>query len=109
MVSIYCIQDINGLKYVGSTKQKLKRRLQKHRYDKTSSKKLDLKNCIIYELENCSKENKFEREKYWINKLDTVNIRKLNYDQKKYDAYKNSWGSYYNNNLLKIDINLFQC
>ena len=85
MVSIYCIEDINGLKYVGSTIQKLKRRLQKHNTKKngTSSKKLNLNNCIIYELERCKDKDRIEREKYWINNIDCVN-------EKKYESLSSS-------------------
>ena len=85
MVSIYCIEDINDLKYVGSTKQHLSSRLSGHRYDavrdrpnRCSSKKLNLYNCIIYELERCPENERLERERYWINKIDCVNYHKLN-------------------------------
>jgi len=90
MVTIYCIEDINDLKYVGSTTQKLRLRLDQHRYRKRkgckeySSEKLNLDNCIIYSLEECNKEDSFEREKYWINKLDCVNIYKFNYNRKEW-------------------------
>ena len=84
MVSIYCIEDINHLKYVGSTKQKLNRRLSIHKYHKKrndrycSSSKLNLDKCKIYELETCNESNRKERERYWINKIDCVNHFKLN-------------------------------
>jgi len=86
MVSIYLIEDINDMKYVGSTTQELAQRLRSHRSDQRlarpnkyySSSKLNLYNCIIIELESCDLEDRMEREKYWINKLDTVNDRKLN-------------------------------
>ena len=38
MVVIYCIEDINDLKYVGSTKQTLEKRLSGHRADKYREK-----------------------------------------------------------------------
>ena len=127
---IYCIEDCNGLKYVGSTILTLKERFKVHKYDKKknnhcSSKKLDLDNCKIYQLEECDVSHKKQREKYWINITDCVNIIKFNYDSKEYDKkrtrdykpylkqyrdYRMSWGggmSAYNNNLLKIDVNLF--
>ena len=83
MVTIYCIEDINDLKYVGSTTQKLSKRLSKHRCEHyikqdCSSRYLNLDYCIIYELEDCEEDFRKEREKYWINYLDTVNERKLN-------------------------------
>ena len=61
MVSIYLIEDINDLKYVGSTTQKLNQRLASHRQDKKtgkgcSSSKLNLYNCLIIELERCNLE-----------------------------------------------------
>jgi hypothetical protein len=127
---IYCIEDCNGLKYVGSTIQTLKERFKVHKYHKKknnhcSSKKLDLDNCEIYQLEECDISHKKERERYWINNTNCVNIIKLNFDSKEYDKkrtrdykpylkqyrdYKKSWGGdsrYNNNNLLKIDVNLF--
>jgi len=84
MVTIYYIEDINDLKYVGSTKQTLPQRLATHRADKKngkncSSKKLNLYYCIIYSLEECTEENRTERERYHINNIDCVNTRKLNY------------------------------
>ena len=135
---IYCIEDINDLKYVGSTTLTLKERFKVHKYDKKkdktcSSKKLDLDNCEIKLLETCDISHKKEREKYWINQIDCVNIIKLNFDKKEYNnewcernrekvkeykkvyhkknhQYQKSWGGdkRYNNNLLKIDITLFQ-
>ena len=79
MISIYCIEDINDLKYVGSTTDKLHRRLTAHRQSKKktthycSSEKLNLEYCIIYELEKCDKKDRKEKEKYWINEIECVN------------------------------------
>ena len=84
MYTIYCIEDCNSLKYVGSTKHKLNRRLRIHKNDKKrnhycSSSKLDLDNCEIYSLEtDVNKKDKKERERYHINKIDCVNEKKLN-------------------------------
>ena len=88
MIQIYLLEDINDLKYVGSTGMTLLKRLDGHRQNKRldlacSSKQLNLENCSIIQLEECEKENKREREKFWINKLDTVNARKMNYDDAK--------------------------
>tara|TARA_R110001592_G_scaffold315387_1_gene591401 strand:- start:68 stop:514 length:447 start_codon:yes stop_codon:yes gene_type:complete len=87
---IYCIEDCNQLKYIGSTLQTLKRRLINHRADKKrvhrcSSEKLDLDNCKIYQLESCDVSDRCEKEKYWINHIDCVNERKMNFNKKKYD------------------------
>ena len=86
-MKIYCIEDINDLKYVGKSKRKLYQRLSEHKSEKyqkdkmkSSASKLHLENSIIYELEECEEDLSREREKYWINKLDCVNDRKLNYD-----------------------------
>ena len=80
---IYCIEDINDLKYVGKTTQKLTIRKNKHKSDKycrndCSSARLHLEHSIIYPLEECEEENAREREQYWINKIDCVNEYKLN-------------------------------
>jgi len=148
MVSIYCIEDINNLKYIGSTKQKLKYRLNKHKYNKKinhkcSSRNLDLENCRIYQLEECNESNRNEREQYHIDNTDCVNIQNTFFDEKQYRKqyhqknkqhikqyikqyreenkeiikqydycryhYRNSWGGdkRYHNNLLKIDLSLF--
>ena len=154
MVLIYCIEDINGLKYVGSTKRNMYIRFREHYSQKKmntahcTSKKLDLLNCEIYELEWCEDSNRKERESYWINKLDCVNEIKYNYDEKEYNKqyskkyqlehrqeikeyninyyknfsknikdnnknlyhYQKSWGGdkRTNNNLLEIDVKLFE-
>ena len=93
MVTIYCIEDINDLKYVGSTSQKLNRRLNQHRCRlNCSSSKLNLHNCIIFPLETCEESNRKEREKYWINKIDCVNTNKLNFSKREYDSeYAREW------------------
>ena len=89
MVTIYCIEDCNSLKYVGSTKKKINRRFSKHKSNKKrnhdcSSSKLDLDNSKIYSLETCNESNRSERERYWINKLDCVNSYKLNKSDKEH-------------------------
>jgi hypothetical protein len=78
-VKIYCIEDINDLKYIGSTTQSLNQRLNKHRFQKRcdnhiTSKKLNLYNCIVYELETCDEYDRDERERYWILNTDCVNF-----------------------------------
>ena len=105
MISIYKIEDINDLTYVGSTSTTLNMRLSQHRCHKrrgqyVSSSKLNLDNCIITLLEECSKEERKQREKYWINHLDTVNDRKLDYDDKQYHEYMKQ---YHQKNKEKIN------
>ena len=100
MVSIYMIEDINDMKYVGSTVKKLNKRLSDHRYDKRSGKyysssKLNLDNCIIILLEECNLEDRKEREGYWINEIDCVNHYTFNFHKK---HYKKQW---YINNVVK--------
>jgi hypothetical protein len=134
---IYLIEDINGLKYVGSTKQNVGDRVAGHKYKskhrklrQCSSNLLDCDNWKWYILEECSKENVKEREYYWINKTECVNIKKgiyamckdkkkyvNDYDMKKYGMTKSTYWHRYNlswggdkrfqNNLLAIDVNLF--
>jgi hypothetical protein len=101
MVCIYLIEDINDLKYVGSTKQKLNVRLNSHKSDKrrgksVSSSKLNLYNCIITELETCNEENRKEREQYYIDTIDCVNCYNTYFDEKQWSK------EYYHNNKDKI-------
>ncbi len=117
MVKIYCIEDINNLKYVGSTKRELKTRLAEHKNDRKnkncSSKKVDLDNCEIKLLEECEDNIRKEREAYWIDKIDCVNKMTYDFDKKQYQRnlhhYKKSWGGNkrWNNNLLQINVDLF--
>ena len=134
---IYLITDCDNKKYVGKTTQTLRERLSKHKYDKKntirkcSSRLLNLDDCKIELLEECNKEDSQERERYWINKIDSVNYLKLNFDKqvwkKEYEAseerkkykyewnkknliYQKSWGGDIRgiqNSLLKIDPTLF--
>ena len=82
MITIYCIEDINDLKYIGSTKINIEYRLSQHRCDlrrsTCSSCKLNLYNSIIYELEKCDENERKQRERYWIDQVDCVNKKKLN-------------------------------
>ena len=115
MVFIYCIEDINDLKYVGSTKQTLPERMRCHIYQKKnmkstcSSTELNLHNSIIYVLEECSEEDRKEREQYWIDNTDCVNqynarrkVNKQEYqkqymveyrkkNREKHNLYKREW------------------
>ena len=80
-MKIYCIEDINDLRYVGSTNKPLHVRLSKHKTDKrlgrnTSSKQLHLEHSIIYELETCDDDISWERETYWMDELNSVNNRR---------------------------------
>ena len=98
MVSIYMIEDINDMKYVGSTTSKLNRRLSEHRSHKKigrtdcSSSKLNLYNSIITQLEQCNLEQRKERERHWINEIDCVNQIKYNgRDKEKKKEYDKEW------------------
>ena len=93
---IYCIEDINDLKYVGKTTQKLHDRWRRHLSDKynpkarkCSSNKLNLYNSIIIPLEECDEENAREREQYWKNKIDCVNVN--NPIKKSGQEYSEKW------------------
>jgi len=89
MIKIYCIEDINGLKYIGSTKRTLAHRLSQHKSFKSikkySSRELNLDDCRIYTLEECEEEQRKEREQYWINHTECVNKRNTIFDKKEYD------------------------
>ena len=90
MIRIYYIKDINDLKYVGSTKKTLGRRLSGHKVDKKrdrklTSSKLDLEKCEIYEIETCDEIDRNEREQYWIDRTDCVNRYNTTHDYENYD------------------------
>ena len=93
MESIYLIEDINGLKYVGRTKKTLNQRLSDHKYDKKrkncSSAKLDLDKCTITCIDIAdSPEEAHELEWFYINSIDCVNHRKYNFDKKESEKKK---------------------
>ena len=126
MIQIYCIEDVHGNKYIGSTCQVLKERLWHHKSkdNACSSYKLDLYNSFIYTIEECNEENRKEREQHHIDTTDCVNMYNVIFDKKEYMKqwcidnrekniqkynYKSSWGGdkRFNNNLLQIDIDIF--
>jgi hypothetical protein len=107
MISIYCIKDINDLKYVGSTEKTLSRRLSGHKADKNldrkiTSSKLDLENCEIYELETCDEMSRNEKEQYWIDRIDCVNRYNIKHDYKNYGKNYYSKNKYLKNKQNKI-------
>jgi hypothetical protein len=115
-VKIYCIEDINGLKYVGSTTQTLTWRMYGHVADKKnknkrqcSSNQLDLEHSEIKLLEECHIDKRMEREHYWIQNTDCINIRDGSaLSGKLYKRWRRSWGDERNtNSLWRIDVNLF--
>ena len=98
-IKIYCIIDINGLKYVGKTENKyLCNRLKSHRYDKKnnrgcSSELLDLYNCEMILLCECEKHEAKYREQYFKDNIKCVNKNNPVFDKKK---SKQKW---INNNI----------
>jgi hypothetical protein len=83
-IRIYGLVDPrdNKIRYVGKTKNTLKKRLSEHLYKKENSntykhnwisslKNIDLKPFII-ELEVCDETNWVEREQHWISKIDNL-------------------------------------
>lgn len=115
-IKIYLIEDKQGIKYIGSTKETLDRRLCRHRSKKNtndkykcSSRYLNLEDCTITLLEdNVEKENRNEREQYYINNTTCVNTKKNlihGWNKDIYDDWNSSFGK--DNNLRKIDTNLF--
>jgi len=89
MITIYKIEDKDGLKYVGSTCRTTSHRLNGHRTDKKrgrpcSSGNLDLDNCTISVLEKCDENKRNEREQYWIDNTDCVNKYNTTHDPVQY-------------------------
>lgn len=116
MINIYCIEDINGLCYVGSTKESLRRRFNRHKVKKNSNSKyssssryLDLDNAEIIFLEECNnnKKERNEAEQYYIQNIKCVNaIKNLTGSNTIiYKNWKRSFGRH--NNLQTIDPSIF--
>jgi hypothetical protein len=93
MIKIYVIEDINGLKYVGSTKEKyLNSRLSGHRYKKDCrASLLDLDNCSISLIELCEEKCRKEREQYWIDNIECVNYQDTFFNQDKVKIWRENY------------------
>jgi hypothetical protein len=123
-MKIYRIVDnTNGNIYIGKTIQTLNKRLSEHKSHKLCSSREILKNGD-YKIELIEETEDPTRERYWILNTDCINQNipgrtkkesnkewyENNKDKnKEYKKYINSMGgdTRYNNNLLKIDVNLF--
>ena len=115
-VKIYCIEDVNGNKYIGSTCRRLKDRLWEHKSNNCSSCKLDLYNSFIYTIEECNECDRKIKEQYWIDNTRCVNInnplKKLSIKEYNDEYYKNKKDEinykrkqlYKNNPLKKLSI-----
>jgi hypothetical protein len=129
----YIIDKTNGDKYVGSTIEKIWRRKAKHKdayiqYCKNNASWCASFNIIKngnYEIEliedyPCENDEQLRiREQFWIDTIDCINIRrayaseeykliqKRISDKKHYDYYITWGGNKTNNNLLKIETDLF--
>jgi len=135
MYKIYRIIDnTNGNIYIGITTQTLKRRLSDHELRRECSSRDIIKNGD-YRIELIEETDDKTRERYWIENTECVNknipgrtqkeynkeYRKNNKNKyvewnknnkdynKNYNEFRSSWGGdpRSNNNLLKIDPNLF--
>ena len=96
-MKIYCIEDVNGNKYIGKTIDTLRHRLQQHICHKKcnhgcSSKFLDLDNSTIELLETCNECDAKYREQYWKDNTICVNINNPVHIVKEYNReyYKNN-------------------
>lgn len=80
---IYCItNDVNGKQYVGKTTNTIEKRFEEHIKDSTRSRcekrplydamnKYGIEHFSVSQLEECDLSILEEREKYWINELNT--------------------------------------
>jgi len=116
MYRIYCIEDVNDLKYIGLTNQTLQKRFTKHVYDKNkgnyySSSKLDLEQCIVYCIDVADNQIEgLELEEFYINSIDCVNERRIGKTFKEYyhdnkDYFDNKSKTYYQLNKERIKQN----
>lgn len=83
MAIVYVItNEVNGKKYVGVTQYSLDKRFKEHCHDSKTDRckdrllysdmnKYGFKNFSIDELETCSDDERFEKETYWVDKLNT--------------------------------------
>ncbi len=135
MIIIYGLKcNKTNMLYIGSTKKSLSRRLSGHKNYKcqkrwcVSHKIINNNDYIIYEIEQCEENMRDIREQYWLDNTDNINKCKVIGNKKEYmrtyinpnmtkkywsnlRVYHKSWGGdirFNNNNLLLIDINLFQ-
>tara|TARA_R110000803_G_scaffold140359_2_gene206893 strand:- start:30 stop:449 length:420 start_codon:yes stop_codon:yes gene_type:complete len=88
MEKIYLLEDCNGLKYVGRTKQNLFQTyaaVSDMKRGNCSSGKLDLENANIswIDVADCEEDAR-ELEEFHINSIDCVNKQKLNFDKKEW-------------------------
>lgn len=83
MAYIYVITNkINGKQYVGQTTYSIEKRFKEHKKQQNAPtrkkfplysafRKYGFENFIVSKLEECSEDELDDREKFWINKLDT--------------------------------------
>lgn len=110
MAHVYVITNIiNGKQYIGTTKFSLEKRFDEHRRDSKKDRcknrplyidinKYGIDNFTIEELEECIDSDRFNKERYWIDKLDTCN-----------NGYNLTYGGigkqfYSYNNIAMLDI-----
>jgi len=134
MYKIYQIINIDGERYVGSTKQKLQRRYKQHITTMNNPNQRKCKSTIVLSkpntiilIENTTEEQVLKREKYWIETLSNVvnkgrpviteEERKSHHKKWRQERikYQKTWGDPIDklnrdtpNNLLLIDTELFE-
>jgi hypothetical protein len=75
MARVYRIVGDNGV-YIGSTKEPLHERFRKHFQEKEKCKSKLLINPKIELIEECTEEERYIREQYWIDNTECVNFKK---------------------------------
>ena len=134
MYKIYQIINIDGERYVGSTKQTLQRRYKQHITSKDNPNQTNCKSEMVLSkpntivlIENTTEEKVLKRERYWIDTLKNVvnktrpviteEERKLHFKNWRQQRvkYQTTWGEPIDklyrdtpNNLLLIDVKLFE-
>ena len=84
------MDNTNGDIYIGSTSQKINDRMKIHRADAKRNKHCSSKKIInnndyeVIIIEECDEENRKEREQYWIDNLDCINIYNTIFNKKEY-------------------------
>ena len=84
MITIYGLKcNKTNMLYIGSTKNTISERFKIHKYNAKHNtghcvcqEIINNNDYIIYEIEKCEENMRYEKEQYWIDNTDNINIRR---------------------------------